>query len=118
MPKLEDCHGFETFGSDVKSARKALKLPRRVLAEMVHIDYRYLANIELGESIPSVPVVLQLIRICKLPAEKYFYPELSQEESEQRQRVIHKLKLCPEELLPIVEATIDGAIQLKQTKDA
>ena len=39
------------------------------------IDPRYLANIELCGTIPSVPVVIQLIRICKLPAERCFNPE-------------------------------------------
>ena len=32
----------------------------------------------------------------------------------ERQRVSHKLKLCPEKYLPIVEATIDGAIKLEE----
>ena len=41
--------------------------------------------------------------------ERYFNPEIMREESEQRQRVSHKLKLCPEEYLPIIEGAIDGA---------
>ena len=36
------------------------------------------------------------------------------EESEQRQRVSHKLKLCPEQYLSIIEGAIDGAIQTEQ----
>ena len=71
MAKIEDCPGFETFGSDVKAAREALNISRRALAEQVSIDPRYLANIELEQTVPSVPVVLQLIRICKLPVERY-----------------------------------------------
>ena len=35
-------------------------------------------------------------------------------ESELRQRVSHKLKLCPEEYLPIIEGAIDGAISLDE----
>ena len=46
MAKVEDCPGFETFGADVKAARKAKHLTRKVLAEMVGIEWRYLANIE------------------------------------------------------------------------
>ena len=88
-------------------------MSRRELAERVGIDPRYLANIELCGTIPSVPVVMQLIRICKLPAERYFNPELLREDSEQRQRTNHKLQLCPEKYLPIVEGVIDGAIKLK-----
>ena len=46
MAKVEDCPGFETFGADVKAARKAKKLARKTLAEMVGIEWRYLANTE------------------------------------------------------------------------
>ena len=46
MAKVEDCPGFETFGADVKEARKAKNLARKDLAEKVNIDTRYLANIE------------------------------------------------------------------------
>ena len=114
MAKIEDCPGFETFGSDVKAAREALNISRRALAEQVSIDPRYLANIELEQTVPSVPVVLQLIRICKLPVERYFNPSLVAENTEQRQRVNHKLQLCPEKYLPIIEATIDGATKPAQ----
>ena len=82
MPNVKDCPGFETFGADVQQAREAVKMSRRELAEKVGIDPRYLANIELCGTIPSVPVVMQLIRICKLPAERYFNPELLREDSE------------------------------------
>ena len=89
-------------------------MPRRVLAEEVGVSTRYLANIELGLIIPSVPVILQLIRICHLPVERYFNPNLIQENSEVRRRVRHKTQLCPEKYLPIVEATLDGAINMKE----
>ena len=108
MAKVEDCPGFETFGADVKVARKTL-------AEMVGIEWRYLANIENQGAIPSLPVMIQLIKFCGLPVERYFNPEIMREESEQRQRVSHKLKLCPEEYLPIIEGAIDGALKMEQT---
>ena len=57
MARIEDCPGFETFGEDVKAAREALNMPRGVLAERVDIDPRYLANVELEQTIPSLPVI-------------------------------------------------------------
>lgn len=114
MPNVKDCPGFESFGADVQQAREAIGMSRRELAERVGIDPRYLANIELCGTIPSVPVVMQLIRLCKLPAERYFNPGLIREDSEQRQRTSHKLQLCPEKYLPIVEGVIDGAIKLNE----
>ena len=116
MAKVENCPGFETFGADVKAARKAKHLSRKAMAEKVNIDWRYLANIENDGTIPSLPVIIQLIRNCCLPVERYFNPEIMREESEQRQRVSHKLKLCPEEYLPIIEGAIDGAMKIEQPK--
>ena len=115
MAKVKDCPGFETFGADVKEARKAKNLARKDLAEKVNIDTRYLANIENEDTIPSLPVIIQLVKICGLPMERYFNPEVMREESELRQRVSHKLKLCPEEYLPIIEGAIDGALKMEQT---
>ena len=115
MANIEDCPGFETFGADVKEARKVKQLSRKTLAEQINIDWRYLANIENDGTIPSLPVIIQLIKICGLPVERYFNPEIMREESAQRQRVSHKLKLCPEQYLPIIEGAIDGALKMEQT---
>ena len=117
MANIKDCPGFETFGADVKAAPKVKQLSRKTLAEQVNIDWRYLANIENDGTIPSLPVIIQLIKICGLPVERYFNPEVMREESAQRQRVSHKLKLCPEEFLPIIEGAIDGDIQIQQKND-
>lgn len=48
MARIEDCPGFETFGADIKEARKAKRLTRKDLAEKVNVDTRYLANIEIN----------------------------------------------------------------------
>ena len=83
MAKVEDCPGFETFGADVKAAREARRQARKTLAEMVGIEWRYLANIENQGAIPSLPVMIQLIKVCGLPVERYFNPEIMREESAQ-----------------------------------
>ena len=115
MAKVEDCPGFETFGADVKAARKAKHLTRKVLAEMVGVEWRYLANIENKDTLPSLPVIIQLIKVCGLPVERYFNPEVMREESAQRQRISHKLKLCPEQYLTIIEGALDGALKTKES---
>ena len=72
-------------------------ITQRTLAETLHVAVRYLTDIENVGTIPSLPVLIQLIRICRLPAERYFNPVAIRDESELRQRVSHKLKLYPEE---------------------
>ena len=117
MANIKDCPGFETFGADVKAARIAKHLSRKTLAEIVNIDSRYLANIENEGTIPSLPVIIQLIKECGLPVEQYFNPEIMREESAQRQRISHKLKLCPEQYLTIIEGALDGALKIENSAD-
>ena len=105
---------FKPYGAAIKAGRTKQKESRNKAADALFISPRYLANIELCGTIPSVPVVMQLIRLCKLPAERYFNPGLIREDSEQRQWTSHKLQLCPEKYLPIVEGVIDGAIKLNE----
>lgn len=113
MAKVTDCPGFETFGADVKAARKAKHMSRKAMAEMINIDWRYLANIENEGTIPSLPIIIQLIKICGIPVEQYFNQNALLGESAQRQRISQKLKLCPEQYLPIIEGAIDGALQME-----
>ena len=117
MANIKDCPGFETFGADVKAARSAKHLSRKTLAEIINIDSRYLANIENDATIPSLPVIIQLIKVCGLPVERYFNPEIMREESAQRQRISHKLKLCPEQYLTVIEGALDGALKAKESTD-
>ena len=117
MANIKDCPGFETFGADVKAARSAKHLSRKTLAEIINIDSRYLANIENDATIPSLPVIIQLIKVCGLPVERYFNPEVMREESAQRQRISHKLKLCQEQYLTVIEGALDGALKTKESVD-
>lgn len=114
MPNATDCPGFENLGDDVKTARKELGLSRKDLAERVGIDPRYLANIENSGNLPSIPILYALVKICKLPIEKYFFPNAENEGSEHRRRTNHKLKLCPEQYLPVIEGALDGAIKSEE----
>ena len=49
--------------------------------------------------------------------ERYFNPEVMREESTQRQRISHKLKLCPEQYLTVIEGALDGALKTEKSAD-
>ncbi len=49
--------------------------------------------------------------------ERYFNPEVMREESAQRQRFNHKLKLCPEQYSTVIEGALDGALKAKESTD-
>jgi len=73
MRKPRKCPSLKPLEKDIKATRKAMKMTRKTLAEMVDIDPRYLANIENSGSLPSLPIFYQLVTICKLPLDKYFF---------------------------------------------
>ena len=85
--------------------------------EIGSIDSRYLENVENEGTVLSLPVIVQLIKVCGLPVERYFNPEVMREESAQRQRVSHKLKLCPEQYSTVIEGALDGALKAKESTD-
>lgn len=111
MQRAKGEHGFYHLGDDIKAARKALGLSRRELAEAVGIDPRYLANIENSGSLPSLPVLWELVRLCRLPVELYFYPEAPTVSGSQRLRIRQKLELCPDCYLSVIEGAVDAAIR-------
>ena len=115
MPRKRNRKPFDSFGADMKEARRALGFTQKSLAEAIGIDTRYLANIENSGALPSLPVFYEIIRLCKLPVERYFHPELSESrESVERERAVLKMGLCAEKYLPVVEATIDAVIKLSE----
>lgn len=85
--------------------------------EIGSIDSRYLENVENKGTVLSLPVIVQLIKVCGLPVERYFNPEVMQEESAQRKYFSHKLKLCPEQYSTVIEGALDGALKAKETTD-
>lgn len=114
MRKTRECSNLKTLGADIKAARLALRMTRRALADQLGIDPRYLANIENSGSLPSLPIFYELVRICKLPADRYFFEQEEGQPSEQRRRVSQKLTLCSEEFLPVVEGALDGALKVQE----
>lgn len=113
MSREREKEGFAGLGEDIKAARKVMGISRRQLAEMVNIDPRYLANIENSGSLPSLPVFFQLVQICRLPVNQYFFPQSGQDQEDRnRQRMVQKLELCSNQYLPILESALDAAIGL------
>lgn len=44
MANIEDCPSFENLGADIKPARKAKRLSRKTLAEIINVDAQDLAG--------------------------------------------------------------------------
>ena len=64
----------EGLGKTIETARTDKELSREKLAELVGVSPKHLSNIEHGISLPSVPVLAELIYTLEIPPEKVFYP--------------------------------------------
>lgn len=118
MSKERNRAPFISFGTDTKKARQALGYTQKAFAEAIGIDPRYLANIENSGALPSLPIFYEIVSLCKLPVERYFYPEVAEgRKSAERERTTLKLTVCPENYLPIIEGTIDAAIKLDEAEN-
>ena len=118
MPRKRNRAPFACFGADAKAARKALGFTQKSLAEAIGIDPRYLANIENSGALPSLPVFYEIIKLCKIPVERYFHPEAAEAQtSTARERVALKLSICPEKYLPVVEGQLDALNRLDEDED-
>ena len=67
MANIEDCPGFETFGSDVKAARQAKRISRKAMAEKVNIDWRYLATSKTRGPFPACRLSYSLLKPAGFP---------------------------------------------------
>jgi len=118
MPRERNRAPFASFGADMKEARKAVGLTQKALAEEVGIDLRYLTNIENSGALPSMPVFYDIVRVCKMPVERYFYADKEEVRgSIERERTALKLNICPEKYLSIIEGALDAAIKLDGAGD-
>lgn len=88
---MEDLH--EHFGLAIKNARLDCGLTQEALAERAGISCRYLIAIENEGRIPKLPTVYRLIYSMHISADRIFYPEQPQEDSE-RAQLIHMLETC------------------------
>lgn len=64
----------EGLGKTIEAARTGKELSREKLAELIVVSPKHLSTIEHGISLPSVPVLAELIYTLEIPPEKVFYP--------------------------------------------
>jgi transcriptional regulator with XRE-family HTH domain len=115
MPRERNRVPFASFGADIKEARQALGYTQKAFAEAIGIDTRYLANIENSGALPSLPIFYEIVHLCKLPVERYFFPETEKARgSSERERTALKLHICPEKYLSVIESALDAVIKLDE----
>ena len=117
MAKVEDCPGFETFGADVKAARKAKHLTRKVLAEIVGIEWRYLANIENKGQHPSLQIFFELVTRYHISVDQLLFGDATESKSTARRQLDPLLDEMTEAELKIIIATAQAILDARAEEE-
>ena len=86
----------ERIGRILRENREAQGLTRQQLSEKSTISDRQVSAIELGEKGPSMNSLELLLRSLGLPADRVFYPELSEDDPVLSQ-ITHSAASCTEQ---------------------
>ena len=117
MANIEDCPGFETFGADVKAARKAKHLTRKVLAEIVGIEWRYLANIENKGQHPSLQIFFELVTRYHISVDQLLFGDATESKSTARRQLDPLLDEMTEAELKSIIATAQAILDARAEEE-
>jgi len=115
MRNKEDLYDFRAFGQAIKAARLKQGMTRDDFAGIIHIDPRYLTNIENKGQHPSLQIFYKLVTFFNLSVDEFFYPDASPDKTTRRRQLDTVLDGFDDKDLAIMEATADG---IKKTKTA
>jgi len=114
MRNKEDLYNFQAFGQAIKSARLKQGMTRDEAAGIIHIDPRYLTNIENKGQHPSLHIFYKLVTLFDISVDQFFYPDSAPNKSTRRRQLDNALDAFNDNDLIIMEATADG---IKKAKD-
>lgn len=117
MRNKDELYDFQAFGLAIKDARTKQGMTRDQAAGIIHIDPRYLTNIENKGQHPSLQVFYKLVTLFELSVDQFFYPSSEPVRSTQRRQLDSLLDGLDDNDLIIMEATAKGITQAKGAKD-
>jgi transcriptional regulator with XRE-family HTH domain len=117
MRKKDDFFDFRALGQAIKAARLKRGMTRDEAAAVVHIDPRYLTNIENKGQNPSLQNFYKLVTMFDISVDQFFYPSAEPDKSTRRRQVDDALDALTDKDLLIVEATVKGIVQAKGAEE-
>jgi transcriptional regulator with XRE-family HTH domain len=118
MRNKEELYDFRAFGLAIKEARIKREMTRDQAAGIIHIDPRYLTNIENKGQHPSLQVFYKLVTYFNLSVDQFFYPGTEPDKSTRRRQLESMLDALDDNDLIIMEATAKGITQAKEAGEA
>ena len=116
MRNKDELYDFRALGKAIKEARTKRKMTRDQAAGIIHIDPRYLTNIENKGQHPSLQVFYKLVTLFQLSVDQFFYPSAAPSKSTRRRQLDSVLDGLDDKDLIIVEATASGVKQAREAK--
>ena len=114
MRNKDALYDFRALGQEIKAARLRQGMTRDEAAEKIHIDPRYLTNIENKGQHPSLNIFFRLVTLFNISVDQFFYPEAAPDKSTRRRRLDTSLDAFNDKDLVIIEATADGIKKAKE----
>ncbi len=116
MRNKEELYDFRAFGQAIKDARTKQGMTRDQAAGLIHIDPRYLTNIENKGQHPSLQVFYKLVTLFELSVDEFFYPDAEPNKSTRRRQLDSVLDGLNDSDLIIMEATANGINQAREAE--
>lgn len=103
MDKTLSKHFFINFGQVSKKARREQQIKAEDLAEAVGVSANHISKVENAKVRPSIDLLVAITRYLKLDANRFIYPEMSENELK-KQDLIQVIDLLNEKDLDILLA--------------
>lgn len=107
---------FRPLGLAIREARERAGLSRNDLGDKVFYGERHIADIENVGSHPSFQLFHDLVTMFNISVDEYFYPAENVVKSTARRQIETSLDLLNDNKLKIIQGTIDGILNSRESK--
>ena len=107
---------FRPLGLAIREARERAGLSRNDLGDKVFYGERHIADIENIGSHPSFQLFHDLVTMFNISVDEYFYPAENVVKSTARRQIETSLDLLSDSELKIIQCTIDGILNSRESK--
>ena len=119
MRKTKETHTFDfrPLGLAIREAREKAGLSRNDLGDKVFYGERHIVDIENVGSHPSFQLFHDLVTMFNISVDEYFYPTEKVAKSTARRQIETSLDLLRDNELKIIQGTIDGILNSRESKN-
>ena len=114
--KETQTYDFRPLGLAIREAREKAGLSRNDVGDKVFYGERLIADIENVGSHPSFQLFHDLVTMFNISVDEYFYPPEKVEKSTIRRQTETSLDLLTDNELKIIQGTIDGILNSRESK--